>query len=307
MSFDGRLLSGIGTLVAVADTGSFIRAAETLGVTASAVSRAIGRLEVRLGVRLFDRNARATTLTEAGKRLYAEVSPLLAGMAEATGNVTGEAGTVSGRLRVNCDPWFASLLLAPRLQIFLDAHPALSLELVARDRLGDLVSDGFDAAVRFGEPEPSGLVTRKLLDSRVLTTASPAYLARRGRPRHPSELATRPHECLLFRDPATGRPFGWEFHRGAEVLTVKVSGRLLVNDGATAVAACVAGLGVAQPMELGLEGALREGKLVELFPDWNGERFPLHVYHLSRHAPPAKVRAFVKFILEQVAGGRFGD
>ena len=303
MTFDGRLLTGIGTLVTVAETGSFMRAADTLGLTASGVSRAIARLEARLGVRLFDRNARATTLTEAGKRLYAEVSPLLAGMAEAAGHASGDAQTVGGRLRVNCDPWFASLMLAPRLRIFLDAHPALTLELVARDTLGDLVSEGFDAAVRFGEPEPSGLVTRKLLETRVLTTASPSYLARHGRPRHPGELATRRHECLLFRDPATGRPFGWEFHRAGEVLTVKVSGRLLLNDGATAVSACIAGLGVAQPMALGLGEALSDGRLVELFPDWDGEQFPLHVYHLSRHLPPAKVRAFVDFILEHVTSG----
>jgi DNA-binding transcriptional LysR family regulator len=203
------------------------------------------------------------------------------------------------------NPWFASLLLAPKLQIFLDAHPALTLELVARDTLGDLVSDGFDAAVRFGEPEPSGLVTRKLLETRVLTTASPSYLARYGRPQHPQVLAEQ-HECLLFRDPATGRPFAWEFHRAAEVLTVKVAGRLLLNDGATAVAACKAGLGIAQPMALGLETALSDGSLIELFPEWNGELFPLHVYHLSRHLPPAKVRAFVKFILDQFASGSLG-
>jgi DNA-binding transcriptional LysR family regulator len=306
MDFDGRLLTGIGTLVAVAETGSFTHAAETLGLTASGVSRAIARLEARLGVRLFERNARATTLTEAGQRFYAEVSPLLAGMAEATSNATGGAEHVSGHLRVNCDPWFASLLLAPRLRIFLDAHPALSLELVARDTLGDLVSERFDVAVRFGEPAPSGLVTRKLLETRVLTTASPGYLARHGRPRHPEELAAKQHECLMFRDPATGRPFAWEFHRANEVLTVKVSGRLLMNDGATAVAACIAGLGIAQPMALGLDDALRDGRLVELFPDWNGERFPLHVYHLSRHLPPAKVRAFVKFILEDVTSERSG-
>jgi len=306
MSFDGRLLTGIGTMVAVAETGSFIRAADTLGLTTSGVSRAIARLEARLGVRLFERNARATTLTEAGQRLYAEVSPLLAGMAEATANAKGEGSSVSGRLRVNCDPWFASLLLAPRLQIFLDAHPALTLELVARDTLGDLVSEGFDAALRFGEPEPSGLVTRKLLETRVLTTVSPSYLVRHGRPKHPEELTSKQHECLLFRDPATGRPFAWEFHRADEVLTVKVSGRLLLNDGATAVAACKAGLGIAQPMALGLDAALRDGSLVELFPEWNGEVLPLHVYHLSRHLPPAKVRAFVKFILEHVTSDGSG-
>jgi DNA-binding transcriptional LysR family regulator len=301
MNFDARLLSGIGTLVAVAETGNFVRAAERLGLTSSGVSSAIARLESRLGVRLFDRNARATSLTEAGRRLFAEVSPLLAGIAEAAGNAAGEAAAVTGRLRVNCDPWFASVLLAPRLQMFLDANPALTLEVIVRDSLGDLVSEGFDAAVRFGEPEPSGLLTRKLLETRVVTCASPAYLARYGRPGHPRELETDDHTCVLFIDPVTGKPFAWEFHRPGKVLTVKVRGRLVLNDGATAIATCMAGLGIAQPMALGLEESLRDGRLVDLFPDWNAELFPLHSYHPSRHLPPAKVRAFLDFIVNTVA------
>jgi DNA-binding transcriptional LysR family regulator len=298
MDFDARLLSGIGTLVAVAETGSFARAADTLGLTPSGVSRAVARLEARLAVRLFDRNARATSLTEAGQRLFAEVSPLLAAIAEAADGARGEARDVRGRLRLNCDPWFASLLLAPRLQSFFDAHPRLTLDLVVRDRLGDLVSEGFDAAVRFGEPEGSALITRKLLETRIITCASPGYIARHGRPEHPSDLAGAAHECLLFRDPATGRPFDWEFHRAGEVLAVNVHGRLMLNEAATAVAACVAGLGIAQPMALGMDAMLQDGRLVELFPEWNGELFPLHVYHPSRHLPPAKVRAFLRFVNE---------
>lgn len=296
MAFDARLLSGIGTLVAVAETGSFTRAADSMGLTASGVSRAVARLEARLGVRLFDRNARATTLTEAGQRLFAEVSPLLAGIGEAAEGARGEARHVRGRLRLNCDSWFASILLAPRLQSFLDAHPLLTLDLVVREQLGDLVSEGFDAAVRFGEPEPSGLVTRKLLETRILTCASPSYIARHGRPEHPRDLAGEQHECLLFRDPATGRPFDWEFHRAGEVLAVDVHGRLTVNEAATAVSACVAGIGITQPMALGMDAMLRDGRLIELFPEWNGEVFPLHVYHPSRHLPPAKVRAFLRFV-----------
>lgn len=301
MSVDARLLSGIETLLAVAETGTFARAAETLGLTPSGVSRAVARLEARLGVRLFDRNARATTLTDAGRRLVADVSPLLAGIAEAADNAAGAAAAVSGRLRVNCDPWFASLLLAPKLQMFLDAHPALILDLVARDTLGDLVSDGFDVAIRFGEPEPSGLITRKLLEARIVTCASPSYIARHGKPRHPRDLESPAHECLLFRDPATGRPFNWEFHRRGEIIPVKVHGRLILNDVATGLAACMAGLGIAQPMTLGINKLLQSGALVELFPDWDGEYFPLHVYHPSRHLPPAKVRAFLDFIREDVA------
>ncbi|CAP56671.1 LysR family transcriptional regulator [Gluconacetobacter diazotrophicus] len=301
MAIDTRLLSGIETLIAVAETGGFTRAAATMGLTPSGVSRAVARLESRLGVRLFDRNARSTTLTEAGHRLVAEVAPLLAGIEEATSSAAGASATVSGRLRVNCDPWFASLLLAPKLRSFLDAHPALTLDLVTRDTLGDLVSEGFDVAIRFGEPLPSGLITRKLLEARIVTCASPAYIARHGRPIHPRDLETGTHECLLFRDPATGRPFDWEFHRQGEILNISVRGRLILNDVATGLAACIAGLGVAQPMTLGIDELLRSGTLIDLFPDWCDEYFPLHVYHPSRHLPPAKVRAFLDFICNDVA------
>ncbi|GBQ18658.1 LysR family transcriptional regulator [Gluconacetobacter sacchari DSM 12717] len=294
-------MSGIETLIAVAETGSFTRAAATMGLTPSGVSRAVARLESRLGVRLFDRNARATSLTEAGRRLVADVTPLLAGIDEAASNAAGASTRVAGRLRVNCDPWFASLLLAPRLRSFLDAHPGLMLDLVARDTLGDLVSEGFDVAIRFGAPPPSGLITRKLLEARIVTCASPDYLARHGRPTHPRDLETGMHECLLFRDPATGRPFDWEFHRQGEILTVAVRGRLILNDVATGLAACLAGLGVAQPMMLGIDECLRSGALIDLFPDWSDEYFPLHAYHPSRHLPPAKVRAFLDFILADVA------
>ncbi len=301
MTIDTRLLSGIETLIAVTATGSFTRAGTMMGLTPSGVSRAVARLESRLGVRLFDRNARSTILTEAGQRLVAEVTPLLAGIEEAASNAAGASARVSGRLRVNCDPWFASLLLAPKLQSFLDAHPALTLDLVARDTLGNLVSEGFDVAIRFGEPPPTGLITRKLLEARIVTCASPAYIARHGRPTHPRDLETGTHECLLFRDPATGRPFDWEFHRQGEILAVATRGRLILNDVATSLTACVAGLGVAQPMTLGIDALLSSGALIDLFPDWSDEYFPLHVYHPSRHLPPAKVRAFLDFILKDVA------
>lgn len=303
MNFDGRLLSGIGTLMAVAETGSFARAAEVQGLTPSGVSRAIARLEARLAIRLFDRNPRATTLTAAGRRLVADLAPLAAAMEEATRAAAGEAQAVQGRLRINCDPWFASLLLVPHLQAFMDAYPKLELDVVVRDRLGDLVSDGFDAAVRFGEPEPSGLMTRKLLDTRIMTCAAPTYLARYGHPQHPADLAKPQHQCLLFRDPVTGRPFEWEFHRDGAILPVKVHGRLILDDATTAVSACLAGLGIAQPMVLGLTPLLESGRLIDLFPEWNEERFPLHAYHPSRHLPPAKVRAFLDFVSSTAVGG----
>lgn len=300
MAFDSRLLSGIQVLVAAVEAGSFVRAGASLGITQSGVSRAIARLEQRVGVRLFDRTARAVALTDEGRRFYQRVKPLLAGVEDAATEAAGAAAVVRGRLRVNIDPFFARLVLAPRLGKFLAAYPELSVEIVGRDRLGDLVADGFDAAVRFGEPEPSALVARRLLDTRVLTCAAPSYLARHGRPAHPRELGEGRHECIHYFDPVTGRPFPWEFHRGRQKLGVAVAGRLAVNNVDTMLGACAAGHGVAQVLALGTEDLLSRGKLIELFPDWPGEQFPLYVYHLSRHVPPAKVRVFLDFVVHSV-------
>ena len=199
MAFDSRLLAGVGVLAAVVESSNFARAAKALGLTPSGVSRAVARLEMRLGVRLFDRTPRAVTLTDDGRRFHAQIGPLLAAIEEAADEVAGAAAAVRGRLRVNVDPWFARWVLAPRLSEFLADYPALTLELVIRDTLGDLVREGFDAAVRFGEPEPSGLIVRKLMETRILTCAAPAYLARYGRPQHPQDLGAA-------RMPAVPRP-----------------------------------------------------------------------------------------------------
>jgi DNA-binding transcriptional LysR family regulator len=285
-----RLLNGLGVVAAVVDAGNFVRAAETLGLTQSGVSRAIARLEQRLGVRLFDRTPRAVALTDEGLRFYERVAPLLADIEDAAADAAGSSAAVRGRLRVMIDPLVSRLILAPRLAGFLAAHPELSVDVSARDRLGDLVSEGFDVAVRFGEPEPSALVARRLRDIRVLTCASRSYLAKRGKPKHPSDLAG--HECIQFRDPATGRPFAWEFHRNGKVLPVPVQGRLTVNDVATMLRVCADGHGIAQILEMS-----HDRSLVELFPDWNEERFPLYVFYPSRRLPPAKVRVFVDFIV----------
>jgi DNA-binding transcriptional LysR family regulator len=300
MGFDGRLLGGVGVMAAVVETGNFARAGDALGLTQSGVSRAIARLEMRIGVRLFDRTPRAVTLTDEGRRFHQSVMPLLTGLEEAATDAAGSAAAVRGRLRINVDPFFARLVLAPRLGKFLTAYPELSVEIVGRDRLGELVADGFDAAVRFGEPEPSTLVARRLLETRVLTCAAPSYLAKHGRPAHPRDLGAGRHECIHYLDPLTGRPFHWEFHRGRQKLRVAVSGRLTVNNVGTMLGACAAGHGVAQILALGTEDLLSCGKLIELFPDWPDERFPLYAFHLSRHVPPAKVRAFLDFVVASV-------
>ena len=160
-----------------------------------------------------------------------------------------------------------------------DAHPALSVELVVRDTLGELVAEGFDAAVRFGEPEPSGLVARKLLETRILTCASPAYLDRHGTPLHPRDLER--HQCLMFRDPVTGRPFGWEYRRAGEVVEVKANGRLVLNDLATKLAACAAGNGHRADVEFGLEPLLASEAVVQILPGWAEERYALYALSVT--------------------------
>ena len=299
MAFDTRLLTGVGVLAAVTEAGNFARAAEVLGLTPSAVSRAVARLEARVGVRLFDRNPREVSLTEEGLRFHTQVMPLLAGLDEAATEAAGAAAVVSGRLRVSVDPWFARTVLGSKLQRFLTRYPQLSLDLVTSNYREAMMA-GVDVAVRFGPPDESSLIARKLLETRIVTVAAPAYLEKHGKPRSPEDL-TR-HEALLFRDPQTGLPFPWEFRRGGKSREVKVSGRLVMDDSSVAIAACLAGQGIFQSLAIGLEPLLSRGRLVRILPQWSEERFPLYAYYPSRRLPPAKVRAFLDFAQEIVAG-----
>ncbi|MBZ9657593.1 LysR family transcriptional regulator [Mesorhizobium sp. ESP-6-4] len=299
MVFDTRLLTGVGVLAAVTEAGNFARAAEMLGVTPSGVSRAVARLEARVGVRLFDRNPREVSLTEEGRRFHAQVMPLLAGLDEAAAEVAGAAAVVRGRLRVSVDPWFARMVLAPTLRQFLARYPMLQLDLSTSNYREEMMA-GIDVAVRFGPPDDSTLIVQKLLETPILTVAAPVYLDRHGEPRSPHDLVH--HEALLFRDPQTGLPFPWEFYRGGEIVEVKVTSRLVLDDPSVAVSACVAGQGVFQSLAVGLAPFMARGELVRILPDWSEELYPLYAYHPSRHLPPAKVRAFLDFIQEVAAG-----
>lgn len=296
MSFDPGLASGMGVLSAVVDSGSFAKAADRLDITPSGVSRAISRLEKRLGIRLFDRTTRSVQLTDEGRRFYQEVAPLLAGLEDAANSAADSALTVRGRLRVNIDPYFSRLVLGPVLGEFMRRHPQLQLDLHTKDQLGDLVADGFDLAIRFGHPQSSSLVARKLMEVRVLTVAAPAYFQRYERPAIPQDLEHGQHVCIDFRDTQTGRPFAWEFHRDGQILIVPTNGRLIINDASTLYSVCEHGHAVAQMLDLGLATALKDGRLVDMFPDWPDERFPLYAFYPSRHLPAAKVRAFLEFV-----------
>ena len=297
-----QLLEGLAVMAAVVDARSFNGAGEALDMSQSGVSRAVARLEARLGIRLFERTTRSVRLTDEGRRFHEQVMPLIAALQEATDHAQDGAAAIRGRLRVNVDPFFSRLILGPVLGDFLERHPGLEVELRTRDELGDLVGDGFDLALRFGHPQPSSLVARKLLDARVLTVASPRYVKRFGRPAHPQELENGQHRCIQFRDPATGRAFPWEFHQKRRKIVIQTPGALTVNDAGTLQSVCEAGYGIAQMFALPQDPLLADKRLVNLFPDWSDERFPLYAYHPSRHHVPAKTRAMLDFVAGLVSG-----
>ena len=296
-----QLLEGIAVMAAVVDARSFNGAGDALAMSQSGVSRAVARLEARLGIRLFERTTRSVRLTDEGRRFHEQVMPLIAALQDATTDAQGGATAIRGRLRVNVDPFFSRLILGPALGGFLERHPDLAVELRTRDDLGDLVGDGFDLALRFGHPQPSSLVARKLFDARVVTVAAPSYLKRFGRPAHPQELAGGHHRCIQFRDSATGRAFPWEFHRGRRKIVVTTPGALTVNDAGTLQSVCEAGYGIAQMFALPQDPLLADKRLATLFPDWSDERFPLYAYHPSRHHVPAKTRAMLDFVVGLVS------
>lgn len=295
----GGTVSGLIALAALAESKSFGRAASRLGKTQPAISRAIQRLEDRLRAKLVHRTSRHVEVTDAGHELLSKVLPLLQGIEEATIGASDQT-VVKGTLRVACDAAFARLVLAPELAQFLKDHPVLQLKLETRSDLTDLVSDGFDLAIRFGPPSVSTLVCRRLYSPRILTVAAPSYLDQRGRPRSPKDLVDDGHECIQAIDPATSRPFEWEFWRGNEKVKVAVSGNLTVTDAGTKLGACLAGYGIAQVIDLGIDAHLRAGTLEPVLTDWPDETFPLYVYYPSRNHVPAKVRAFIDFVVSMM-------
>jgi LysR family transcriptional regulator for bpeEF and oprC len=252
-------------------------------------------LEARLGAKLLHRTTRTAALTADGAAYLEEARRLLRELEELEASVGGAVRDPSGRLRVDVTASAGRHLLAPALPEFLARYPGLVVELGSGDRPVDLVGEGVDCVIRGGETHDDTLVGRKLGELAVITCASPGYIAARGMPRHPDELAGHVH--VGFFSPRTRRVFELDFAREGEVRTIRPPHRVAANDADTWVAAAVAGLGVIQsPCGRNVRRHLERGELVRVLPDWQVERLPLHVLWPRERHVVARVRAFVEWV-----------
>ncbi len=284
-------LASLEAFLAVARLGSFRAAAVARGVTPSAFSHLMRGLETRLGTRLFHRTSRSVRLTEAGERLLARLAPALGEIEDAMAALCADAGRPAGRLRLNVPHSAIPLIVVPLLPRFLADYPAVSLEVVGQDGLVDIVAAGFDAGIRPGRRLTPGMIAVTLRpERRFAVVATPSYLARRGTPATPADLAA--HDCICRRYPSGGR-YAWEFAKGGEAVEVEVAGRIATNSPALMLAATLAGAGLAHLFEHDVAGALAAGALVRVLADWCPPLPGFSLYYPGRRQPPPALRAFI--------------
>ncbi len=279
---------------AVVDAGSFVGAADAMGLSKAAVSRQIADLESRLAVRLLHRTTRKLSLTDEGEVFYARCRELLGELAEAEAELSARSGQAVGALKVSAPVSFGLLYLAPVWAGFMAAQPQVKLDVTLSDRMVDLVDEGFDIAVRVARLPSSSLVSRKLSSTRMVLCASPEYLQRHGTPQHPSELAQ--HHVLAYTLMANGDT--WDFSGPNGAVSVKVMPRMHSNSGDTCVAAALGHQGlVLQPTFL-IADALRSGALVEVMPQYRALDLGIYALYPTRKHVVPKVRLLIDHLVQ---------
>ncbi|MGB5834403.1 MAG: LysR family transcriptional regulator [Thiohalocapsa sp.] len=292
------------TFIAVVDAGGFRRAAERLETTTGAVSRRIAALERRLGLRLINRTTRQVNLTEAGERYYRDVNAILQALSDAEDRVSHLNASPSGDLRVAAPLSFAVRALAPLLPGFHARYPDLRLSLDLDDRMVDIVAAGVDLALRIGPLGDSTLVARRIAEFERVFCAAPAYLDRRGRPNVPADL--RRHDCLHYsnvgvREEWTLRPVQAAGRAGSEAdagKRIDILGPLCANNGDLLRRAAISGMGVCALPSFIIAEDLAVGRLERVLADWRAPKLALSAVWPSRRFVPAKVRAFVDYLVE---------
>lgn len=287
---------GIHQFMHAADTRSFVEAARLSGVSASAVGKAVARLEERLGVRLFHRSTRSVTLTPEGQLFLDHCQRIQAEMMAAEEALSGSRAIPRGPLRIGI-PAVAEALLLPALAGFMRTHPEIRLDIDASDRLVDIIEEGFDAVIRAGAPADSRLMGKGLGHFRHCVVASPAYLSKYGQPVTPADLLR--HACLHYRHPVTGRPEPWPFLRAEAGPAIDLPVTALASTAPARAFLAADGLGIACVPDFVARPLLDEGRLVEILADHLRSTGRFHLlWPAGRHLSP-RIRAFIDHMTQE--------
>ena len=289
------LLPHLPTIAAVARHASFARAAAELQMSPSNVSHAVRAVEAHLGQPVFIRTTRRVHLTEAGAALLQAVQPLLRDLDEVVDGLRASHGKVSGTLRLNVPRVAFPDVIRPLLSRLTEAHPDLTVELIADDALADIVGDGFDAGVRLGNMVAQDMVAVRLSPPfQAIMVASPAYIARRGRPETITDLGG--HACIGYRQLASGGIYDWEMTDDGQDVAVRVSGPVRITDGLFARDLALDGLGIAYVFEPQVRGDLDAGRLVHVLPQTAIEEPGFFLYFPKRQRQSPKLRALIDIV-----------
>jgi DNA-binding transcriptional LysR family regulator len=289
-------LRDLDAFVAVARTKNFRRAALESRVSVSSLSQRLRDMEERLGVRLMNRTTRSVALTEAGELLLARVGPAMSDVGDALDLVRGLRGVPSGRLRINAPPPAIDLVLAPMVAPFLKAYPQIEFEIVGDSSFVDIVAEGFDAGVRYGEHLAQDMIAVSLgPPQRYAVVASREYVARHGRPKHPKDLLG--HSCIRTRFGSGAMP-DWEFEKAGRIIKVAQTGKLIVSYPGLALQAVHDGLGFWLTFEGYIGESVKSGALVSVLDDWCAPFPGPFLYYPSRRQPPPALGAFIAFVAE---------
>ena len=292
-------MTGLEVFVKVAASGSLSGAARALGMSQTMATKHVAALEKRLGVRLFHRSTRRLSLSEAGRNYLETAERLLAAFDAAEAAVSADRFEPRGTLRVSAPVSFGSRQIAPLLDEFTRRHPHLTVELGLNDRVVDLAEEGWDMAVRIGTLENSSLLARRLAPCHTILAASPGYLKSHGTPKTVADL--KAHNCLGYTLSRTAGADLWSFGVKGET-TVAISGNMRANNGDALRAAAVAGQGIAYQPTFIVADDLRAGTLVPIELDEPTIEFAgIYAVYLPERNPPAKVRAFIDFLVERFA------
>lgn len=289
-------LARLSSVLAIARRGSFRAAALELGVSTTALSSTIAKLERELGVRLFNRTTRSVALSDAGRTFVEQVGPALETIRDAMEGVRSHQETPSGTLRINAFATAAREILRPMILEYMRRYPRVHVDLVTEGRLVDIVADGFDFGIRSQDMVPADMIAVPLAGPRSFAVVgTPAYFAEQGHPRLPSDLLG--HACIRIRLP-DGSLYRWRFQSDGEPLYLDVKGPLTLDEASLARIAVLGGVGIGFFMESDVRADIAAGRLVRILDEWTPPLPPICMYYPSRKNPSAAFRAFVELARE---------